>query len=107
LYIQAETGRLPELKRVIVASGDRVIMAESLEQALAGLERAPTAPPEEPRPPEEPLPPETRGIRELALSALEHYERARQYLQQGDWAGYGAELEAMQSDLEALAAATE
>ena len=107
LYIQAETGRLPELKRVIVSSGDRVIMGESLELALAGLDREPTAPPDETAPPEEPAPPETRGIHELALSAMEHYEQARQYLQQGDWAGYGSELEAVQRDLEALAAATE
>jgi uncharacterized membrane protein (UPF0182 family) len=101
LYLQAETSRLPELKRVIVASGERVLMAASLEEALPGLGgTAVVSPP--PTPPTE-LP----GVHDLALSALEHYERAQQYLQEGDWAGYGAELEAMQRDLEALVGSTE
>jgi hypothetical protein len=38
---------------------------------------------------------------------MEHYQQAQQYLQAGDWAGYGAELEAMQSDLEALVESTD
>ena len=29
LYIQAETGQLPELKRVLVSDGERVVMALS------------------------------------------------------------------------------
>ena len=35
LYIAAEKGRLPELKRVIVGFGDRIAMEETLEGALA------------------------------------------------------------------------
>jgi uncharacterized membrane protein (UPF0182 family) len=96
LYLQAETGRLPELKRVIVAAGQRVIMAPSLDEALAGLGREPVAAPE----PQEPA--EAPEVGDLAASALEHYQRAQEYLQEGDWAGYGAELEAMHQDLEAL-----
>lgn len=102
LYLQAETGRLPELKRVIVASGDQVIMGDSLDEALAvllGRQPAPSPAVQEPQP--------VTGVHDLAASALEHYERAQEYLQQGNWAGYGAELEAMQSDLEALIDATE
>ena len=48
LYLRAETGQLPELKRVIAAYGDRVVMEETLPAALAALfeESAPaTAPP--------------------------------------------------------------
>jgi uncharacterized membrane protein (UPF0182 family) len=104
LYIQAETGRLPELKRVIVAAGDQVIMGESLDEALAGLGRAPVAPPDQPQP----EPPEApQAVRDLAQSALEHYQEAQLRLQEGDWAGYGAELEAMQRDLQALVETTE
>jgi uncharacterized membrane protein (UPF0182 family) len=102
LYLQAETSRLPELKRVIVASGDHVIMGDTLNDALAvliGEQPAPSTPAEEPQ--------VVTGVRDLAVSALEHYERAQEYLQQGDWAGYGTELEAMQRDLEALIDATE
>ncbi len=35
LYIAAEKGQLPELKRVIVGFGDRIAMAETLEGAMA------------------------------------------------------------------------
>jgi hypothetical protein len=38
---------------------------------------------------------------------MDHYEQAQRYLQEGNWAGYGAELEAMQNDLEALVGVTE
>src|SRR5499426_3565866 len=37
LYLRAATGQLPELKRVIAAYGDRVVMEETLGQALAAL----------------------------------------------------------------------
>ncbi|MDP7323999.1 MAG: UPF0182 family protein, partial [Candidatus Woesearchaeota archaeon] len=37
LYLQAETGQLPELKRVIVSDGERVVMEESLGDSLAEL----------------------------------------------------------------------
>ena len=37
LYLRAETGQLPELKRVIAAYGDRVVMEETLPGALAAL----------------------------------------------------------------------
>jgi uncharacterized membrane protein (UPF0182 family) len=104
LYLQAETSKLPELKRVIVASGDSVIMAESLDAALATLLGEPAPSTTEPQPEPEPV---TGSVRDLAASALEHYERAEEYLQQGDWAGYGAELDAMQRDLQALVEATE
>jgi len=102
LYLQAETGSLPELRRVIVASGEQVIMDDSLDEALAALGGAPVTPPPEPEEPGE-----EREVSELAASALEHYEQAQQYLQRGDWAGYGAELESMRRDLEELVGATE
>jgi uncharacterized protein len=46
LYLRAETGQLPELKRVIAAYGDRVVMHETLAGALAALFKgaAPDAP---------------------------------------------------------------
>ncbi len=37
LYIQAEAGQLPELKRVLVSDGERVVMEKDLETALAAL----------------------------------------------------------------------
>ncbi|RLC86224.1 MAG: UPF0182 family protein, partial [Chloroflexi bacterium] len=98
LYLQAEAGRLPELKRVLVAHGNRVAMAENLATGLAQvLGEAPvTAPVEMPS-----------DVAALARSAQAHYEAAQECLRRGDWACYGAELEALAADLEALVAATE
>ena len=37
LYLQAEQSQIPELRRVIMVYGDRVVMEETLEQGLAKL----------------------------------------------------------------------
>ncbi|HTR77693.1 MAG TPA: UPF0182 family protein, partial [Gemmatimonadaceae bacterium] len=37
IYLQAEGGNIPELKRVVVAEGDRVVMAETLDEGLSTL----------------------------------------------------------------------
>jgi len=37
IYLQAEQSRMPELKRVVVAMGDRVVMRETLRGALVAL----------------------------------------------------------------------
>ncbi|MBN1955531.1 MAG: UPF0182 family protein [Anaerolineae bacterium] len=101
LYLQAESGQLPELKRVLVAYGNRVVMAESLDSALAQiLSGAPVA--EEPV--EAPLSADLAG---LARSAQAHYDAAQACLLQGDWACYGRELDALAADIEAMVAVTE
>jgi hypothetical protein len=45
IYLQAEQGRLPEMKRVVLATGNRVVMAATVDAALealfAGPEQAP------------------------------------------------------------------
>jgi len=98
LYLQAESGQLPELKRVLVVHGNRVAMADTLAAGLAQVVgEAPTTAPVEPLP---------TDVAALARSAQAHYEAAQACLQQGDWACYGTELEALARDLEALVAAT-
>src|SRR3954464_9949894 len=37
LYLRAEAGQIPELKRVIAAYGDQVVMEETLPEALTTL----------------------------------------------------------------------
>ena len=99
LYLQAESGRLPELKRVLVAHGNRVAMADDLATGLEQvLGTVPAAAPVEPPP---------TDVAALAQSAQAHYEAAEECLQRGDWACYGAELDALARNLEALVAATE
>src|SRR5207244_2528659 len=96
LYLRAETGQLPELKRVIAAYGDRVVMEETLAEALAALFR-------EPAPASGPiktLPAGAGGDR--ARQALDRYNRAMERLRSGDWAGFGTELDKLRSLLEEL-----
>jgi len=100
IYLKAERGQLPELKRVIVASGDRIAMeqtlAESLSAIFAGLPaEEPTVPTPSPTP-EAPLPAE---LAELAELAQKHYNQAQEYLKAGDWTSWGEELEKMEEVL--------
>jgi uncharacterized membrane protein (UPF0182 family) len=100
LYLRAETGQVPELKRVIAAYGDRVVMEETLEGALAALFQ-------------ESSPGSTVLMRPNASAgsgpehlrareALSHYNRAIERLKAGDWAGFGVELDALRPLLEEL-----
>src|SRR3989337_501404 len=52
LFLQAQRSQLPELKRVIVASGPRIAMEGSLDEAIARVvgRAAPPAPPQAPAP---------------------------------------------------------
>jgi uncharacterized protein len=98
LYLRAETGQLPELKRVIAAYGDRVVMEETLAQALAALFREPASPA-----PRAPATASAAGAAaDRAREALGHYDRAMEQLKVRDWGGFGAELDKLRSVLEEL-----
>jgi hypothetical protein len=104
VFLQAQGGGLPELKRVIVAAGDRVAMELTLESSIAaifGTEVPPTEP--EPPVPEEPDEPVPADIAALIEEAQQHYDRAQQYLNAGNWTGYGEELDALKAVLDQLA----
>jgi uncharacterized protein len=107
LYLRSEQGQIPELKRVIVAYGDRVVMEPSLEQALARVfagapappsrtveETASAAAPSAPAPAAEPPPGAPQS------TAREHYRAALEKLRAGDWAGFGREMDALGKALE-------
>ena len=95
---KSRTAALPELKRVMVAYGNRLIMEETLDKALRlvlGGEMAP----------KERIPaskPGIQGVSESGALALEHYNKAKEYLRQGDWAGYGKELEHLENILKKM-----
>ena len=99
LYLRAQSGQLPELKRVIAAYGDRVAMEETLPAALAALFRE-TAPVAGLPTGAAPLP--SGANDERAQEALADYDRALDRLKAGDWAGFGKELDALRPLLEAL-----
>jgi len=106
VFLQAEAGGLPELKRVIVTAGDQIAMEPTLKESLAAIFGT-EAPPAEPviEPPSPPAPEDvvTAEIASLIEEAQQHYNKAQQYLKDGDWAGYGKELDALKAVLDRLA----
>ena len=100
LYLRSETGQLPELKRVIAAYSDRVVMEDTLPGALAALfkETAPV-----PKVSEAQAGTPALGLASgRAREALSHYQRALERLKAGDWGGFGTELETVRRILEEL-----
>ena len=53
---------------------------------------------------EEPEKPIAADMAKLIEEAQQHYDLAQQYLEAGDWAGYGEELDALEAVLNQLAA---
>jgi uncharacterized membrane protein (UPF0182 family) len=99
LYLAAQRGRLPELKRVIAAYGERISMEETLEVSLQkifgdGLNgaAAPAAGVAAKSPPE-------AG---RAAQALAHFTRAREHLERWDWTGFGEEVGKLEAILRQL-----
>ena len=120
LYLQAATGKIPELKRVILATSERVIMAENLGLALADLfgqdiladtklaELAISGdgemPAVQPVAEQEAVDVDlaTSSLEELILEANSRYTRAQDALLAGNWAAYGAELDGLERILDRM-----
>jgi len=109
LYLRAASGQLPELKRVIAVFNGKVVMEETLAKSLAALFPVPQgvtpdlgsgAPAQASSAPSAVAP--GTPLSATARAALDHYNKALTKLKAGDWAGFGAELDAMKPDLEAL-----
>lgn len=128
VFLQAEGGGLPELKRIIVAAGEQLAMKPTLEESITAVfnpeappaepvaapepttpepgtepEKPITEPPPVPAAPEEPQKPATTDIASLIKEAQQHYNAAQEYLKAGDWTGYGKELNALKAVLDRLA----
>lgn len=122
LYLQSASGRIPELQRVIVATVNDVIMAENLGLALVQLfgEDLLDAPElaklaafgdDNGQPleiPESVAGPEASAmtVEELVILANDQFMRAQAFAQDGDWAGYGEEIAALEATLARLAELT-
>jgi uncharacterized membrane protein (UPF0182 family) len=95
IYLRAEQGELPELKRVIVAYDKSVVMATTLEQALATIFGGVQ--------PEAEVPSLATGINAtLVKSALDAYKQAQNALRQGNWAEYGRYQQQVETILQQL-----
>lgn len=100
LYLQAETSELPELKRVVVGLGDKVVMEPTLQEALASLlgEEAPEEE-AEPKKPGDKKPLKRNELIEKAAKAFDESEAAQK---EGDWAEYGRQLKILKNTLKEL-----
>ena len=125
LYLRSQQGRIPELKQVIVAYQNRIVMAETLVTALGRifgptvtkalapdrLSSAATSVVEtvasgempdaavEGAMPAGPAPPEPEAaitLQELAVEAQQHLDAAGVAQRAGNWAVYGEEMKRLQ-----------
>lgn len=104
VFLQAENGRLPELKRVIVTHGSRIAMENTLTEALAQVFSFEIVEDSLSQP--SGLPPDS-DVTTLVRSAQAHYEAAQECLSIGDWNCYGREQASLAADLAALVSLTD
>jgi len=95
LYLKAESSEMPELKRVIVAFGDKIVMEKNLNLAIekiffnsdvqldSGTENFTVS----------------EKIKNLSKKALIFFKRAEKSSRAGDWAAYGKELQKLKQAL--------
>ena len=96
------TASLPELKRVIVVLGNRVVMEKKLDMALNRVLEGEAARIKE----ASPLISESEAVSDIGIQALRYYNEAKNYLRQGDWEGFGRELEKLENILKQLSETT-
>jgi len=100
IYLRAEQGELPQLKRVIVAYDQSVVMENSLEQALNAVFGGEQA--------------RQKGTAivssktsALVRSALENYRQSQEALRQGNWSEYGRYQKELEKTLQQLSPSNE
>ena len=99
VYLEATNVAKPQLKKVIVATGQNVVMEDTLDKALAALLGQAT-----PTTPSGPTTPVSGTVAQLIASAKTHYDQAQKDLKNGDFAGYAQEIQTVGQILQQLAA---
>lgn len=95
LYIRSEGGKIPELKRVIVAYENEITMAENLESAIAQIFKSEET---EEETDIKPTPSQENPLKK----AQTLYEEAIQAQKEGNWSLYGEKLEELGEVLKEL-----
>jgi uncharacterized protein len=99
IFLQATQARMPQLKKVVLTYGNRLVYADSYEQGLAQLgagnsTAAPTTSTPSPAPVVTQLPPA------ILDSIRSHLQKYKQLQGQGRWSEAGRELEAIEAELQ-------
>jgi hypothetical protein len=106
IYIQATEARMPQLKKIVLAVGNRLIYTDTYDQAIAQLSSGAQAlalqaemqpPAAASAPPSAAQPPATSDRR--LESVRNHLRRYRDLAAQGKWADAGKELEAIEAEV--------
>ncbi len=113
LYLRAESGSIPELKRVIVAYEDQIAMASTLEEGLQRIFGA-RAPDLAARAPDVARPATAEEAEQVLVptdgssiqQAAGAWRAAQQAAAEGDWVRFGAAMELLGTTLESLEAET-
>ncbi len=103
LYIAAQSGGVPELKRVIVAYGNSIAMEATLEKSLNFIFGRAIEPVQKVS--DAPLTAGTvpqNDLKSLVAEAGRQYETAQEELKRGNWAGYGAAMEKVKQAIKNL-----
>jgi uncharacterized protein len=106
LYLRSAGGRIPELKRVILAHQNQIVMEETLDKALdrlfpadgPGRRSQRVASLEIDERPDRPVP----EYDTLTAQAVEHYRNAIQAQRDGNWGRYGDEIRRLGEVLEKM-----
>jgi len=89
IYLRAEGGKIPELKRVIVAYENRIAMEETLDAALSSVFGGRVTQDQETA---RVVIKEPETGQNVFQQAKDHYNRALEAQRRGDWALYGEEI---------------
>jgi hypothetical protein len=111
IYLQATQARMPQLKKIVLAVGNRLIYSNTYEEALAALSQpggsetgtqASAQQNQPPGPAQAPLPTNApaKSLDPRIESIRQHLQRYRDLTSQGKWADAGRELEAIQNEVQ-------
>lgn len=100
IYIASSNqSTLPELKQVVVAYNEKIVMKSSLEDALYALfnEKAPDKTPDiETTPPEAN---ETSEYQDAARKVIDEFNRVKTANAENDWSGFGESMNALEQSI--------
>ena len=104
VYLEASASAIPEVKKVIVAYGDKIAYEDTLGEALASLfgDDADTTEPGVGGSEEGTGDSDTRGQADWIKQASDAYDDAQKALQNGDWAEYGKHMDKLEEALNQL-----